>query len=130
MASRSFDDLTPSMKEKTLLFVAKCEEAGLSILIYCTLRSNAEQDALYAIGRTKPGSIVTNAKAGQSSHNPGKDGKARAFDAVPLLHGKPQWNDTKTYLKMGQIAESVGLKWAGRWQGRLRETAHFSEDGK
>jgi len=34
-----------------------------------TLRTFAEQDALYAQGRTKPGKIVTNAKGGQSYHN-------------------------------------------------------------
>ena len=118
------------MREKTVKFQAGCELAGIDVLIYCTLRSNAEQDSLYAQGRTKPGHIVTNAKAGQSSHNPDTFGKARAFDAVPLLCGKPQWSDAALYLRMGEIAESVGLKWAGRWQGRLRETAHFSEDGK
>ncbi len=34
-----------------------------------TLRTAAEQNELYAQGRTKPGSIVTYAKAGQSMHN-------------------------------------------------------------
>jgi hypothetical protein len=34
-----------------------------------TLRTIAEQDALYAQGRTKPGKKVTNAKGGQSYHN-------------------------------------------------------------
>lgn len=130
MASRSLDDLSEHMRRLTLDFLAACALEKIDVLIYCTMRSNAEQDALYAQGRTTPGHIVTNAKAGQSSHNPGKDGKARAFDAVPLMCGKPQWNDAATYLKMGEIAESVGLKWAGRWTGRLREVAHFSEDGK
>lgn len=36
-----------------------------------TLRTFAEQDALYAQGRTKPGAKVTNAKGGQSYHNYG-----------------------------------------------------------
>lgn len=36
-----------------------------------TLRTFAEQDALYAQGRTKPGTKVTNAKGGQSTHNYG-----------------------------------------------------------
>jgi len=31
-----------------------------------TLRTIAEQDALYAQGRTKPGAVVTKAKGGQS----------------------------------------------------------------
>jgi peptidoglycan L-alanyl-D-glutamate endopeptidase CwlK len=118
------------MRELTVKFIDKCAQAQIDCLIYCTLRSNAEQDELYSHGRTKPGPIVTNARAGYSSHNPGKEGKSKAFDCVPLLHGKPQWNDAATYLKMGEIAESVGLKWSGRFTGRLRETAHFSEDGR
>jgi len=36
-----------------------------------TLRTFAEQDALYAQGRTKTGAKVTNAKGGQSYHNYG-----------------------------------------------------------
>ena len=130
MASRSLDDLTPSMRELAVMFLDKTAHVGIDVLIYCTLRSNTEQDELYAYGRTKPGSIKTNAKAGQSSHNPDKTGKARAFDCVPLAHGKPQWNDAATYTRMGEIAESIGLKWSGRWTGRMREVAHFSEDGK
>nr|WP_295770097.1 M15 family metallopeptidase [Rhodoferax sp.] len=33
------------------------------------MRSCAEQDALYAQGRTAPGNKVTNAKSGDSNHN-------------------------------------------------------------
>lgn len=128
MASRSLDDLTPAVHAKALAFLEQCKAAGINVLIYCTLRSNAEQDALYAIGRSKPGAIVTNAKAGQSLHNPVPGtGKSRAFDCVPLENGKPMWNDRATYLKMGLLGESVGLTWAGRWTGKLRETAHFQD---
>lgn len=37
--------------------------------ITCTYRSNDEQNALYAIGRTKKGKKITNAQATQSPHN-------------------------------------------------------------
>lgn len=130
MASRSLDDLTPYMRERAVKFEKQCEEAGVPVLIYCTLRSNEEQDELYASGRTKPGPIKTNARAGQSSHNPDKNGKSKAFDYVPAPGGKPAWNDRDAYLKTALIGESLGMKWAGRWTGRLREVAHFSEDGK
>lgn len=45
-----------------------------------TLRTFAEQDALYAQGRTKAGAKVTNAKGGQSYHNYGL-----AIDIVLLV---------------------------------------------
>lgn len=124
MASRSIDDLTPRMREMAVKFLDGCLAAGIDVLIYCTYRSPEEQDELYTHGRTKPGPLVTNARAGQSKHN-----SRQAFDCVPLLNGKPQWSDAATYLKMGLIGEAVGLTWAGRWTGRLRETAHF-QDGR
>lgn len=124
MASRSLNDLKPPAKTRAELFLKKCEEAGIDILIYCTYRDGEEQDALYAQGRTKPGKIVTNARAGFSWHNWGL-----AFDFVPMVAGKPQWGDKTLYAKAGGIAESVGLEWAGRWTGKLRETAHCQYTG-
>ncbi len=41
--------------------IEECGRQGLQIKIGETLRTAAEQDALYAQGRTKPGRIVTNA---------------------------------------------------------------------
>ncbi|WP_442780551.1 M15 family metallopeptidase [Bacillus sp. Au-Bac7] len=42
---------------------------GIYVLITDGYLSYAEQDALYAQGRTKPGEIFTNANGGQSKHN-------------------------------------------------------------
>ena len=74
---------------------------------------------MYAQGRTIAGKIVTNARAGQSYHN-----WRVAFDFVPIVHGKAQWSDVATFTNCGEIAESVGLEWAGRWKGKFREMAH------
>lgn len=124
MASRSLDDLLSPAKRRAEKFVASCAEQGLDILIYCTYRSPEEQNELYAQGRTKPGRIVTNARGGDSFHN-----HRCAFDFVPLVAGKPAWNDSSLYAKAGNIAESVGLEWSGRWSGKLRETAHCQYTG-
>jgi peptidoglycan L-alanyl-D-glutamate endopeptidase CwlK len=56
-----------------------------------TLRTFAEQDALFAQGRTKPGKIVTKAKGGLSYHNYGL-----AIDVVLVLDGKEASWDVKT----------------------------------
>ena len=98
---------------------------GFDVLIYCTDRSPAEQAALYASGRTVKGPILTNAGPGLSLHNPDADGKAWAFDAVPLLAGRPLWTDSKALQKMGVMGEAQGLDWAGRWRGKFTEQAHF-----
>ncbi len=125
MASRALDDLAPVVKARALAFLAGCQHAGFDVLIYCTLRSNAEQASLYALGRTKQGPIKTNAKPGESLHNPDDAGKAWAFDAVPVSCGALLWDDAQALGLMGAIGESVGLEWAGRWSGSLRERVHF-----
>ena len=124
MASRSLDDLKPPARARAEAFLRAAQAAGLDILIYCTYRSPEEQNDLYAQGRTAPGRIVTSARAGESFHNWGL-----AFDFVPLVAGKPAWNDAAKYAQAGRLAESVGLEWAGRWQGKLRETAHCQYTG-
>lgn len=125
MASRSLDDLAPVVKARALAFIDECKRAGLDVLIYCTLRSNDEQNELYQHGRTAPGPIVTNARAGESLHNPDANGHAWAFDAVPLVGGKPAWQNAAMIEKMGRCGELVGLEWAGCWVGALRESVHF-----
>lgn len=127
MASRSLDDLHPDIQPLCEWFMEQCRGADIDALITCTWRSPAEQDALYAQGRTKPGKIVTNAKAGQSKHNFMINGKpaSKAFDVVPLVNGKPDWDSTHpAWEHMGEIGESVGLEWAGRWK-HMREYPHF-----
>ena len=47
MASRSLDDLAAPVKSAALAMLARCRAAGLEVLIYCTLRSNDEQAALW-----------------------------------------------------------------------------------
>lgn len=121
--SRDIADLLPVVQEKARAFLAACAAEGIDVLITSTLRDAESQNALYAQGRTKPGRIVTNAKAGQSWHN-----HACAFDFVPIKHGKAQWNDTATFTRCGEIAESVGLEWAGRWK-KFREAAHVQYTG-
>jgi peptidoglycan L-alanyl-D-glutamate endopeptidase CwlK len=120
MASRSLKDLVPSARLKAEEFVELCSKNNIDVLIYCTLRTYKEQEELYEIGRKKSGSIVTNARGGYSWHNFG-----RAWDFVPLLSGKPQWSNSAIYRTCGILAESIGLEWAGRWTGSLKETAHI-----
>jgi peptidoglycan L-alanyl-D-glutamate endopeptidase CwlK len=130
MSSRSLDDLSPDVKAAALRHIKLCADNGEDLMIYCTLRSNEEQDKLYAIGRTVSGKIVTNARAGQSKHNPDALGKAHGYDCVPLRQGKPVWSssnkeDAALLAKIGKLGEDAGLVWSGRWMGKLREMAHF-----
>jgi len=67
---------------------------------------------------------------GQSYHNYGL-----AFDGVPLQHGKPIWEDGTTpeereiWNAYGEIGESAGLRWSGRWIGGKVELPHLQQKG-
>ncbi len=116
--SRSLSDLHPIVAAKAANFISACRANGIEVLITSTYRDAESQNELYAQGRTKPGKIVTNAKAGESFHN-----YRCAFDFVPLVNGKPNWNDARLYQRCGEIAEQCGLEWAGRWK-TFKESAH------
>ena len=121
--SRNLNDLLPVVKAKAEAFIAACAKEGIDVLVTSTFRDYESQNALYAQGRTKPGKIVTNAKGGESWHN-----HRCALDFAPIKNGKIDWNDTKTFVRCGQIAEQCGLEWAGRWK-TFRELAHVQYTG-
>jgi peptidoglycan L-alanyl-D-glutamate endopeptidase CwlK len=122
--SRDINELLPPVKERVEKFKHLCEENGIDLLITSTYRDNESQNALYAQGRTTPGKIVTNAKAGQSWHN-----HRCAIDVVPLVNGKPNWDDKSPAWKtIGKLGKEAGLEWAGEWKS-FKELAHFQYTG-
>ena len=126
--SRLISDLVPEMQPLAQQFVDNCHVAGVEVIIDQTLRTFAEQDALYAQGRTAPGNIVTYAKGGQSWHNFG-----RAFDAVPLRQdrsGRVWWDaPMDVWLTMGATGERLGLTWGGRWPKPKTDIDHWELTG-
>lgn len=157
--SRKISDLQYPFREKTMLFIHACNEAGLQVLIYCTKRTFKEQARLYRKGRSfqeiqnkavelktvyrRPDlaeillsvgpqsgkNIVTWAGPGQSLHNYGQ-----AFDGCPTEEGKPVWDTkepehTALWLKYGEIAKSFDLIWAGDWSKEKREFPHVQQPG-
>lgn len=122
--SRDINELLPPVKARVEKFEKLCEENGIDLLITSTYRDNESQSALYAQGRTAPGKIVTNAKAGQSWHN-----HRCAIDVVPLVNGKPNWDDKHPVWKtLGKLGKEAGLEWAGEWKS-FKELAHFQYTG-
>jgi peptidoglycan L-alanyl-D-glutamate endopeptidase CwlK len=100
-----------------------------------TFRTFAEQDALYAQGRNKPGRIVTNAKGGQSYHNYGL-----AIDIALLIdkdgngtHETASWDIKTDFDKDGKsdwqeivaIFKRYGWSWGGDW--KFLDTPHFQK---
>src|SRR5699024_11750500 len=73
--------------------IRQAYKKGLDIMFSDGNRTAAQQNAVYAQGRTKPGKIVTNARAGQSLHNYGvafdmfitnKNGTSASWDTAKL----------------------------------------------
>ena len=123
ITSRNLADLHPAVQAKAKAFIAACAKAGIDLLVTATYRDGEAQDALYAMGRTAPGSIVTNARAGQSFHQ-----YRVALDVVPVVNGKLIYNDSAMWGKIGALGEAAGLEWAYRWIHN-REQAHFQFTG-
>lgn len=130
--------LHPKDRDMALqMYDEQCEAlTGRAILRYAyTLRTFAEQDALFAQGRTVPGKKVTNAKGGQSYHNYGL-----AYDIVLLKDmdgngtfetaswetnvdfdgdGIADWKEVVT------IAKRYGYDWGGSW--KFTDMPHFEK---
>ena len=126
MASRKLSDLHPDVRLLVERFIDLADDEGIVMLITCTWRSGIEQAELYAQGRTTKGRIVTNARAGESLHNFLLNGNpaARAIDVVPMVLGKPMWDaEHPLWERLGELGESVGLQWGGRW--RKPDKPHF-----
>ena len=67
--SRDINELNPKVAKLARKLIDECDKQNIDILITSTYRDAESQNALYAIGRTKAGRKVTNAKGGQSFHN-------------------------------------------------------------
>lgn len=92
--------------------IRQAYKKGLYIMFSDGHRTAAQQNALYAQGRTKPGKIVTNARAGQSLHNYGV-----AFDMfITNKNGTSASWDTAKLNQAGRMAEQLGFEWGGRWK--------------
>lgn len=123
--------------EATMIYYEICEALTGSALcrFAYTIRTFAEQEKLYSLGRTLPGKIVTQAKAGHSYHNYGL-----AIDIV-LLQDKDKngsyetanW-DQKTdfdgdqrsdWMEVVNIFKQYGWEWGGDWG--FKDAPHFQK---
>jgi peptidoglycan L-alanyl-D-glutamate endopeptidase CwlK len=117
-ASRDWAMLNADYTQR-LLTVFRIMKAryGYDMAILEGYRSAARQDALAALG---PG--VTNARAYQSWHQYGLAADcAFVRDGRLVISEKDPWT-MRGYQLYGQVAESVGLTWGGRW--KLMDLGH------
>lgn len=116
---RDVTALHPEVQALVDKLLKACASQGLLIKITDCVRTKAEQDALYAKGRTVAGKIVTNAKYPQSNHCWGI-----AFDFC-RADGSGAYNDSDGFFaKVGAVGKSLGLKWGGDFTS-IKDKPHF-----
>jgi peptidoglycan L-alanyl-D-glutamate endopeptidase CwlK len=98
------------------------KQTGYNWLVVQGRRTIAEQNALYAKGRTAGGSVVTNAKGGSSPHNFGL-----AVDMVPIINGALGWNyHDRGFQQAADIAKDMGLM-PGYYFHSIHDPDHFED---
>lgn len=107
--------------DRTRAVITQMHAQGIYICVAQGFRSFAEQDALYAQGRTKPGSIVTNARGGQSNHNYGVavDLCLYTQDGSDVI-----WTVEGNFRKVIAAMKAQGFKWGGDWVS-FKDYPHF-----
>lgn len=126
---RDINQLHPELINKVYELVEACSSQGIGIGISECLRTQAEQDALYAKGRTAPGAKVTNCK-GSTYSSMHQWGVAFDFYLKMDIDGDgaisdDAYNDsTGVFSKVGEIGKSIGLEWGGGWKS-IKDKPHF-----
>jgi peptidoglycan L-alanyl-D-glutamate endopeptidase CwlK len=114
-SEKNIATLLPKVQPVMREFLIECkkyfQEKGVEVKAISGTRSWAEQDAIYAKGRTAPGPIVTRARGGQSNHNFGL-----SLDLGLFANGK-YLEDSPFYRHIGKIvAKFPALEWGGAWK--------------
>jgi len=119
---KTVNTLEANFQRRTRQWLEEMIQTGIRPLIYTGLRTMEEQAALFAIGRSKPGKIVTKARPGESYHNYGM-----AFDWVPMKPAakvdlfQADWDD-ETAFKLGErVGVTFGLNAISFETGHLQD---------
>ena len=119
---------------------AAIENSPFDFRITSGARTTEEQKALFALGRTKPGKIVTytNGVTSKSNHQIKSDGFGHAVDIFPCgviengvyrkFTSEEGYDEKKLKLIANHIlavakSKNVNVEWGGNW--KMKDTPHF-----
>lgn len=113
--SRALDDLSPRFRPLAVEFLARLTEAGIAVMIIDTIRTPEEHAANLARG-------VSWTK--RSKHLDGDALDVCPYETYALVGpDRLRWDaGDPIWARIGKIAESVGLRWGGRW--RIPDLGH------
>lgn len=117
--------INPVVKESALELIKRAYREKIYVQISSGFRSFADQNALYAQGRTKSGNIVTNARGGYSNHN---FGLAIDYFLVSDDGSKALWTVNDKWRRVAAIGKELGFAWGGDWSS-FRDYPHLEMTG-
>jgi len=98
---------------------------GYTVKLIQGTRSYAEQNALYAQGRTAPGRRVTNARGGYSNHNFGIAFDIGIFTPAGQYLDDVDKNADATYRNLYErCGAPAGCEWGGNWKS-ITDMPHY-----
>lgn len=107
--SRNLMDLRADVRVNVGILLDLCRSQEMAVLITQTKRDNEYQAYLYAQGRTRPGSIITNSKT-TTFH-----GAGLAVDFCQNIRGA-EYADAAFFQNVAIIAKAMGFSWGGDWK--------------
>lgn len=121
--------LHPVVQEKATELIKRAYKRNVELAITEGYRSFAEQQRLYNKGRTTSGSIVTNAKPGESYHNYGLAVdialyKPNGYQLVWDVQRDLDQDGRSDWLEVVDEAKALGFKWGGDWR-TFKDYPHF-----
>jgi len=122
LSSRDISLLRPDVAENCRILIALAKKAGRSVLVTETVRDDEYQAYLYAQGRTRPGSIITNSPV--PTFHSVKAGLA--FDVCQNVKGR-EYDDEGFWKVVGAIGKKIGFTWGGDWKS-IVDKPHFQWD--
>lgn len=130
--TRSLNSLKGIHPDLVKVMQEAIKDTPIDFTITDGVRTTAQQQALYAKGRTAAGSKVTNADGvkNKSNHQVKSDGYGYAVDLYPYIDGKVDFNDTHSLeiiaAHIKATAKCLGIKigWGGDWVGAW-DKPHF-----
>lgn len=121
--------LHPKIKMVASVLIEKAAMMGIPIYVTWAYRTIGVQDALYQIGRTVPGPIMTSRRAGHSHHNYGlaldfcfaMKGQLYTWESVAMF---PRWKSS--WVVAIELFEMAG--WQSGYRAFIFEPQHLYYD--
>ena len=122
--STKIEDLTPECQEKYHALASALVNARIPFIVVSTLRTLEDQQKEWFKGRDSTGNVIDPSAVVTHCDGIVKKSYHQSGNAFDLTFAddnvNPNWPDATKYyhrwFNLGQIAESVGLTWGGRFK--------------